>query len=246
MGTSKSFSETGHSIIPNWGNLSTAMTTSCNSTTVPIHKLTTILKRYIVAIGGSRKAGQGNSKIGGRSGLKTAKNLGAFFGAFTSSGNNLREALKSTGLTDFENKSVADVINHLIEFCSGVASTIDENAAKEASRLLLEELVDSAEDIDEVEELLSKTFEENTSEDLIIKYFGYYVYEHLSKWFYEHLIKKKNESDCNNLFRQIKEFIFERLKEVQRSNPLQNVNWGSNEADNLMKNIQQDVLYVFE
>ena len=134
----------------------------------------------------------------------------------------------------------------MIEYCSGPASTIDENAAKEASRLLFEELIADAETIDEVEVNLSTEFNSHTSEEIIIKYFGYYINELLSKWFYEKLIKDKNEKDCNNLFRQIKDFILERVGDVQKSNKLQNIDWGSNDADRLIKDIQQDVLTVFE
>lgn len=246
MGTSKSFSDTRHAMMPNWGDLSIAITTSCDSSIVPLEKRKKILRNYVAVIGGSNKAGRGGSKIAGKSGIRTAKNIGVFFGAFTGSGNNLRETLENTGLTDLQNKSVEDVINHLIEYCSGTASTIDEVAAKEATRKLLEELVSKAESIDEMEEILSNKFDESSSEDIIIQYFGYYIYEHLDKWFYEKLIKEKNQSDCNSLFRQIKDFIFESLKEVQRVNSLQNLDWGSDDADRLIKNIQQDILTVFE
>ncbi len=33
---------------------------------------------------------------------------------------------------------------------------------------------------------------------------------------------------------------------MHKRNPLQNIDWGSDEADRLVKNIQQDVLTVFE
>ncbi len=246
MGTSKSFSETKHSMIPNWGTLSSSLTTNCNATTLPAIKLNTILSNYVTALGGASVAGRGNSKIGGRSAIKTAKKIGSFFSTFATSGNNIRETLKSIGVKDIENKSVSDIINHLIDYCSETASTIDANAAKEASRLLFEELIARAENIEEIETLLSNRFEINTSEDLIIKYFGYYVFEHLSKWFYEHLIKEKNEADCNSLFRQIKDFIFVRIEGMQKNNPLQNIDWGSKDADRLIKNIQQDILTVFQ
>ena len=68
----------------------------------------------------------------------------------------------------------------------------------------------------------------------------------LSKWFYENLIRNRKESDCKNLFRQIKEFIFVKLDDMQKNNPLQNIDWSSNAADNIIKKIQQDVLTVFE
>lgn len=246
MGTSKSYSDTNHSMIPNWGDLSNTMTSNCDSSILPTNKKQNILKKYVSAIGGASRAGRGGSKIGGRGGIKTAKKIGSIFSTFTTSGNNIRETLQATGLEDIDNKSVGDIINHLIEYCSGIASTIDDIAAKEASRLLFEELISDANNIDEVQDLLSEKFQTHTSEEMITKYFGYYINEHLSKWFYEKLIKDKNERDCNNLFRQIKDFIFEKISSMHKNNPLQNIDWSSENADRLIKNIQQDVLTVFE
>jgi len=246
MGTSKSFSDTRHAMMPNWGDLSSTITSNCNASTLTDETKKTILGNYVAVVGGAKKAGRGGSKISGKSGIRAAKKIGGFIGAFRNNGNNLREALESTGLTDLDNKTVADIINHLIEYCSGTASTIDEVAAKEATRKLLEELVSNAESIDEMEVKLSTKFEESSAEDLIIKYFGYYIYEHLDKWFYEKLIKDKNQADCNSLFRQVKDFIFESLKDIQRINSLQSIDWGSAEADRLIKNIQEDILTVFE
>lgn len=246
MGTSKSFSEASKSMIPNWGDLSSSMTTSCDSSTLQVSKLQTILKNFVNVVGGATKAGRGSSKIGGKSGIKTAKKIGGLYSTFTSSENDIRQTLQSTGLTDIDSKSVADIINHLIEYCSGTASTIDENAAKESSRLLFEELIADANSIDEIEDNLSKGFNIHTSEEIIIKYFGYYINELLSKWFYEKLIKDKNERDCNNLFSQIKNFIIERVSGIHKNRLLQNIDWSSTDADKLIKDIQQDVLTVFE
>lgn len=246
MGTSKSFSDVKHSMVPNWGTLSSSLTSNCDSSVLSSQKLQNILGNFVSALGGASNGGRGGSKTGGRSSIRTAKKIGGVFSKFTSSGNNIRVTLESTGLTDIDNKTVGDVINHLIEYCSGDATSIDDNAAKEATRLLIEELMGQAETIDEVQTLLQETFTTNTLEDVIVKYFGYYINELLSKWFYENLIKNKSESDCSNLFSQIKNFIFERVDDMHKRNPLQNIDWSSDEADRLVKNIQQDVLTVFE
>ena len=246
MGTSKSFSDVKKSMVPNWGTLSSSLTSNCDSSVLPAQKLQNIMGNLVSALGGASIGGRGGSKAGGRSSIKTAKKIGGVFSKFISSGNNIRETLESTGLTDIDNKTVGDVINHLIEYCSGDATSIDDNAAKEATRLLLEELIGKADSIDDVQVSLEETFTSNTLEDLIIKYFGYYINELLSKWFYENLIRKKNESDCNNLFNQIKNFIVERVSDMHKKNPLQDLDWSSDDADRLIKNIQQDVLTVFE
>jgi len=246
MGTSKSFSDVKHSMVPNWGNLSSALTSNCDSSTLPALKLKSIMGNFVSTLGSASVGGRGGSRVGGRSSIRTAKKIGGVFSKFISSGNNIRETLASIGLSDIDNKTVNDVINHLIEYCSGSATSIDDIAAKEATRLLLEELIGQAESIEEVENLLQSTFNDNSLEDIIIKYFAYYINELLSKWFYENLIKNKNESDCNNLFIQIKNYIVEKVTDMHRNNPLQNVDWSSNEADRLIKNIQQDILTIFE
>lgn len=246
MGTSKSFSDVKHSMIPNWSTLSSSLTSNCDSTNLSTQSMRRIMHNLVSVLGGSTVGGRGSSKVGGRSSIGTAKKIGGVFSTFINSGSNIRETLESTGLTNIENKTAGDIINHLIEYCSGSSSSIDDNAAKEATRLLLEDLIGSANSIEEVELLLSQTFEINTLEDTIIKYFGYYINELLSKWFYENLIKRKNETDCNNLFSQIKNFIFESVEQMHKRNPLQNINWSSNEADVMVRNIQQDILTVFE
>ena len=246
MGTSKSFSDVKHSMVPNWGTLSSSLTSNCDSSVLPPRKLQNIMSHFVSALGGASTGGRGGSKAGGRSSIRTAKKIGGVFSKFISSGNNIRETLESTGLTDIDNKTVGDLINHLIEYCSSSATSIDDNAAKEATRLLLEELMGQAESIDEVQTLLQETFTTNTLEEVIVKYFGYYINELLSKWFYENLIKKKSESDCNNLFNHIKNYIFEQVVDAHKNLPLQSLDWSSEKALGLIKDIQQNVLTVFE
>ncbi len=245
MGTSKSFSDVKHSMVPNWGALSASLTSNCDSSVLPEQKLHNIMGHFVSTLGGATIGGRGGSKIGGRSSIRTAKKIGGFFAEFINSGNNIKETLESTGLTDINNKTIGEVINHLIEYCSGSAISIDDNAAKEATRKLLEELIGQAETIEEVQGLLQNTFTANSLDDIIIKYFGYYINELLSKWFYENLIKNKNENDCNTLFNQIKNYILQRVADMHKNNPLQNVDWSSAEADMHLKNIQQDILTVF-
>ncbi len=245
MGTSKSFSSLTKKM-PNWPSFSSTVTRSCDGSQLSKEKASEILKGYVTAIGGATTAGRGSSTVAGKSGIRTVIKLGGFFGAFIGSGGKIREALKSTGLSDFEDKSVSEIINHLIEYSAGPSSTIDDKAAKEASRLLLEEIIGAANSIEELETTLNEVFEKQTHEELIIKYFGYYILEHLSVWFYEKLVKEKGKDECTGLFRQIKDFIFESLRSVNKNRLLQNIKWGTDESDTLIKNIQQDVLTVFE
>lgn len=245
MGTSKSYSASIKGQ-PQWGNLSGAVTSSCDGNIVASSTLGDIVSKYVSVIGGSGRAGRGASKIGGRAGIRTAKNIGAFLGAFSSSGGNIREALTQVGLPGLENLPLNEVIDRLLEHCTGPSSTLDDVAAKAASQMILEELVGDAQTIEEWQDYLTKALDSETLEEVIERYFGYYIFEHLSVMFYEKLIVDKGKSECEGLFKQIKDYVFEKIKNMNKTNPLKNINWSGEDADRLVKNIQEDVLKVFE
>jgi len=245
MGTSKSYSASIKGQ-PQWGNLSGAVTSSCDGNVVASSTLGNIVSKYVSVIGGSGRAGRGASKIGGRAGIRTAKNIGAFLGAFNSSGGNIREALTQVGLPGLENLPLNEVIDRLLEHCTGPSSTLDDVAAKAASQMILEELVGDAQTIEEWQDYLTKALDSETLEEVIERYFGYYIFEHLSVMFYEKLIVDKGKSECEGLFKQIKDYVFEKIKNMNKTNPLKNINWSGEDADRLVKNIQEDVLKVFE
>jgi hypothetical protein len=245
MGTSKSYSASIKGQ-PQWGNLSSAVTSSCNGDRLTTAGLGNILGRYVSVIGGAGRAGRGNSKIAGRAGIRTAKNIGTFLGAFGASGGDIRVALEQVGLKGLDGLSLNDVIDRLLEHCTGPSSTLDDVAAKAASQKILEELAANAETIEEWQDSLKAALDKESLESIMERYFGYYIFEHLSIMFYEKLIVEKGKSNCDNLFRQIKDYVFESIKNINKTNPLTNIDWGSETADRLIKNIQEDVLKVFE
>jgi len=234
MGTSKSYSASIKGQ-PQWGNLSTAVTSSCDGGSVTTANMRNILSKYVSVIGGS-----------GRAGIRTAQNIGTFLGAFNSSRGDIQFALELTGLTELEGLSLNEVIDRLLEHCTGPSSSLDDVAAKAASQKILEELASDAETIEEWQQHLTQTLDEENLEDIIARYFGYYIFEHLSIMFYEKLIVDKGKTDCDNLFKQIKDYVFEKIKNMNKTNPLNDINWASEDAERLIKNIQEDVLKVFE
>jgi len=245
MGTSKSYSASIKGQ-PQWGNLSGAVTNNCDGGKITTSNLGNILSRYVSVIGGSGRVGRGSSKIAGRAGIRTARNIGAFLGEFSASGGNIQFALEQVGLTGLEGLSLNEVIDRLLEHCSGPSSTLDDVAAKAASQKILEELASDAGTIEEWQQQLTETLDNETLEDIIERYFGYYIFEHLSIMFYEKLIVDKGKTDCDNLFRQIKDYVFEKIKNMNKTNSLNNINWAGEDADRLIKNIQEDVLKIFE
>lgn len=245
MGTSASY----HPSLkgkPEWGDLSRTVTHGCNGQNLADEKMKGILSKYVNVVQGASKAGGGRSKIMGKAGLQSAGRIGTFLSGLLSNGYDFEKTLNEIGITDLSGKKLSDIIDNLIEYCSGPASTIDDKAAKEATRLLLEELFEKAKTVEELKEQLKATLNEENLEEIIVKYFGYYVYEHLSVMFYEKLTKQKGDKNRGKLFKRIKDFIVTRLQGINKKNPLKNLDWGSEKANELMQKILTEVLTVFE
>jgi hypothetical protein len=245
MGTSKSYTASIQGQ-PQWGDLSSTVTRNCNGSVVPINNITNILSNYVSVLGGASRAGRGNSRIAGRAGIRTAKNIGSFLGAFGNTGGNLQTAFTQIGLGSLGGLSLNDAVQKLLEHCTGPSSTLDDVAAKAASQKILEELSRDCETIKEWEVKLQEVLNDESLEEITERYFAYYILEHLSIMFYEKLVVEKGKPDCNSLFQQIRDFILEKIKNMNKRNPLNKIDWGSDEADRLIKNIQEDVLKVFE
>lgn len=242
MGTSKSYG--GIKGNPNWTQLSGSVTRACDTGRISKHSLNSVASNFTKLLEGSNYGGRGQSKIGGRAGIRTAHKLGGFLSDVKSNG--FRSALSAIGF-DATDKTIAnDAINYLLEYCVGVASSLDDTAAKAAERQLLEEIESEAKTFEELEKNFEEKIEEYGVEELLIKFYAYYIYEHLSIDFYEKLIEKKGKNATSNFFTQLKNFLFERVKNISRNRDLSKIDWPGKEGDELVKNIFEDTLKEFE
>ena len=241
MGTSKSYG--GMKGKPNWAPLSSSVTKACDTGTISEKALNNIASNFVKLLGGSNSGGRGYSSVGGRAGIKTAQKLGGFLSSVQSNG--FRTALSNTGF-DFANKNVNDAINHLLEHCAGVVSSIDEVAAKVAERKLLEEIGSDAKTIEELVKNFEEKINEYGIEEILIRYYTIYLNEHLSIYFYEKLINEKGGNSNDNLFTQIENFLSARIKNISRHRDISKVNLATKEGTDLVKNIFEDTLKAFE
>jgi hypothetical protein len=241
MGTSKSY--TGIKGNPNWSNLSRIATTTCDTGKISDNKLNNVASNFVRLLGGSNYGGRGHSKIGGRAGVRTAQKLGGFLSDIKTNG--FRSALSGIGF-DSTNRNANDAVNYLLEYCAGVASSIDETAAKAAERQLLREIESEAKTLEELEKNFEAKIEEYGVEELLVRYYAYYIYEHLSIDFYEKLIREKGKIATYNFYDQLKSYLIEKMKNVSRHRDLGKVQWQSADGDTLVKNIFEDTLKAFE
>lgn len=242
MGTSKAYG--GITGEPNWSQLSDSITRACDTGSIPAKKLGKVTSNFVKLLGGSNIGGRGGSRIGGKAGIKTAQKLGGFLSDVKSNG--FITALSGIGFEATDSTRVDNAINFLLEYCAGVASSLDESAAKAAERELLDEIKSEAEDFEELATNFEKTVEEYGVEELLIKYYAYYIYEHLSISFYEKLIKGKGRAKASNLYAQLKYFLVEKIKNISLNRDLSKIIWYSKDGEELVKNIFEDTLKAFE
>jgi len=240
MGTSKSYSGTGS---PNWSKLSDSVTRSCKVGIIPDEKLNNVVSNFVISLGGSSHSGRGSSKIGGRAGIRTAQKLGGFLNNVKFKG--FRSAMSEIGY-DHTGQNANYAINYILEYCAGVASSIDDTAAKTAERELLKEIESEAKTFEELEKNFADKIEEYGIEELLIRYFAYYIYEHLSIRFYEKLIKEKEKLATENFYYQLKYFLIEKVKNISRNRDLSKVQWDGSIGEKLVKDIFEDTLKEFE
>ncbi|MFW5872113.1 MAG: hypothetical protein ACOCUT_03315 [bacterium] len=242
MGTSKAYD--GIKGNPNWSNLSDSVTRACETGPISPNSLNRVTSNFAKLLGGSKYGGRGRSKIGGRAGIRTAKKLGGFLSDVKSKG--FRTALSGIGFVVTDTTKANDAINYLLEYCAGVAALLDDAAAKAAEKQLLEELGSDAKTLEEFEKNFEEKVDEYGIEELLIRFYSYYIFEHLSIDFYEKLIEDKGRRATSNFYTQLKNYLFEKLKNVSRRRDLSKINWPGKEGDELVKNILEDTLKEFE
>ncbi|MDR2407407.1 MAG: hypothetical protein LBE13_04750 [Bacteroidales bacterium] len=241
MGTSASFN--GIKNNPNWKSLSNDITRACGSGYVSQKKFDKILSEFSNLIRSSRTNNKGSGIIG-NGGIRTATNLGKVLQAIKTDG--FISTLSSMGFNANKYSTPHQAINFLLEYCSGVASSLDDVAAKEAERELLEELGGGAKSLQDLEQNYQEILDQYDIDEILIKYNTYYINEHLSTMFYEKLLKEKGKEATSDFYRQLKDYLLEKLKNLSKKRSLKNIDWASPEGQNTIAGIIKDTMEAFE
>lgn len=241
MGTSKAFG--GPKGTPTWSSLSSTITKSVNDGHPTVSSLAGVMSHMVSYFGGSFSASSGSSKTGGGAGIRTARHLGSFLSDVQNNGfsvaiNNL------AGGESVEDANQA--VNIIIEKCADRAGTLDECAAKAAIRDLLEDIGIASDTLKGIENEFNSAIEKYGVKEMLVKYFGNYLYQHLCTDFYEKLIKEKGIRETDNFYKDLKEFIIERTKSISDNTSLRNVDWKSNVGKSIVQGIFYDTLKAFE
>ena len=200
-------------------------------------------KNLIRTGGGSKKVSSGKSKSLGRAGRNSARKIVSFFSGVSQNG--LQKELDKIGFGSLTGKSVQDIINHLLVYTSGTNTGMDETAASKASCEVFEELAaQTGNDIEEFEKLLQESVDSNGLENILCRFWGLYIFEHLSQRFAEKIEQQKGTEISKETFKIIKDDIIGRIEVLNKHRPIKEIDWNGNEGFKEIDKIFESIINI--
>ncbi|AXP82145.1 hypothetical protein CJ739_3083 [Mariniflexile rhizosphaerae] len=193
--------------------------------------------------GGRSKISSGKSSSIGKAGRKSAGKITSFFTGVASKG--LQQALDDIGFGSLQGKSFQEVLDYLLVFCSDSNEGMDETAANNASCEIMKELaILAGNDLDKFE-LLVKGYVEGTGfAELLCKFWGLYIFEHLSQRFEEKVKQQKGAEIGKETFKIIKADILGQVKVLNTQRPVSKIDWKGNDGQKEIENIFDSVIKI--
>lgn len=202
------------------------------------------VKRLIKASGGKKNVSVGKSRALGQAGIAV---LGNFINTVLEiQQDGLDGWLKNKGIT-LEGKKREDIFNILIEACSDKVIGLDETAANQAITEMFEGLKDMMnETFSNIEEVLQSILNDQQLQEIIDKFFGVYIFVHLSQNFTEKLAKKYAQEKVDQYMKQIKEQIISDIQEGVNGSKSINVDWNGDEGKKFILEEFNKILNIFD
>jgi hypothetical protein len=239
MGTS-----TDYSAPPAWGPLKADITRAANHALTPA-RAGELLRDHIATNGGAEQIASRGGLLGaGRSSRSVARSLGGFISQVANLG--LTEALRQNGLQELVGKSPTEILLGIVSLCGGTNGSIDAVDARTAASKVMDELCEHAETADDVEKVLKAHADGTELADLLMKYFGYYLYEQFCRLFFAQLVKKHGEQRAESFLGDILDFIRSALRNRVLGLDVARIRWFDSEGDHISAQIMQQTLEVFE
>lgn len=207
------------------------------------HYVKSVFKNLIKTGGGSKSISSGKSKSIGRAGKKSVGKLVSFVSGIASKG--LQETLREIGFGNLEGKSVQDIIDFLLIYCSESNTGMDETAAAKASCEVLNQIAEeTGNDLEKFEQTLKEYIDSNKMSDTICNFWGLYIFEHLSQRFQEKLTQQKGIFVSKETFKIIKEDIIGQVKVLNERREISKIDWHSNDGSKEIEKIFESIIKI--
>lgn len=240
MGTSKGYKAPS---TPQWGKLKGDVTRASSDGSVAPEIARTIIGGFLQASGGGGGATQGSGIGGGRAAQRVAGRLANLIRSVSAQG--LSETLHDSGLANLVGQSARDISVGLLDLLCDDGSTLDEVDARNAMANLIEDLLMGTTSYEQVQKILEEELQQDATESLLIRFFGYYIYRRFCHTFYEEIATKHGEQKSNGFLNDIKRCIDEELRYKTFEKKAVEIDWLGTEGQLLIDEILRDTVTIF-
>lgn len=201
------------------------------------------VRHLIRASGGKNRVSSGSQRSFGHSGLTVLGNVLQAFSEIHKNG--LKAWIESKG-ESLTGKTWEDIRDLLYDACSEKVIGLDETAADQALNELLDDLSKIVEEAENLEDVLEKTLSDAQIKEIIDKFFGVYIFAHLSQNFEEKLEKKYDQKTVARYMKDIKNQIISDVREDVNGHDASNVDWNGEEGLDFMRREFKDIINAYD
>lgn len=242
MGTSTGYNAP---TTPQWSNMKSQVTKFSGKDNLTSNDVKKLIGNYILTTGGKGQITRNDGTIGGsrRSAQKIARNLGEFFSSIGTRG--LQETLREANIESLEGKSVNEISCSLLNYLGGSSSTFNEIDARNALSRLMNKLFERATTPDDIEQILNTHSHGVEFYNILLDFFGYYIYENFCRTFYERLSSRVGEDKAKKSLKSILAYIESKLRYKSVDENLSKIDWAGEEGKIFTDRLFEEILEVF-
>lgn len=241
MGTSANYNApTG----PQWKKLKGKVSRLTSHSRLNSTGIKGILRDFVNVNYGSSRSAIGP---GGTARREVAQNVAQKIGGFFSSVNDIgfRKVFEDAGLGSFEGKTLSEIAHALLDHLGGPSNTLDEADVRMALCDLMDEILNNADSPEDVEQVMEARAHGEALDNLIRRFFGYYIYEQFCRDFYGRLVANIGNEEAEKSIDEIRDYICEVLKDEIGDRDMNQINWSGDQGKQIIGEILDETLEVF-
>ena len=201
------------------------------------------VRSLVRAAGGRSKVSSGSSKAIGHAGVVIASGLVSAISSIVKNG--LKDWLDRRGVTSLEGKSCQDILNLIRDYIKAGVAGLDNTAANQALESVLDDIEEKVgEDLENFDKVMSNLMNSDDIKDMLDRFFGMYIFCHLSQDFQEKLEYEKGSKVMNDTMNEIKELIEDDIKRSQLGRDAATIDWNSEEGKAFIQKEFDRIIYI--
>ena len=201
------------------------------------------VRNLVRAAGGRNKVSSGSSKAIGHAGVVIASGLVSAISSIVKNG--LKDWLDRRGVTSLEGKSCQDILDLIRDYIKAGVAGLDNTAANQALECVLDDIEEKVgEDLENFDEVMSNLMNSDDIKNMLDKFFGMYIFCHLSQDFQEKLEYEKGSKVMNDTLNEIKELIEDDIKRSQLGRDAATIDWNSEEGKVFIQKEFDRIIYI--